>query len=367
MLSVQPLQAATETKSQKQDVQRLTKLLKNLQAELKRERSKRSKEEKRLSETEQKISELNDALRQLDNELKQINANLSSYFKTRENLVKRIAANKAALSSLLKQRYQMGRAARLKLLLNQSDPEKVSRVMMYFDKVHQSQQLQLSSYRELLQTQSTNNNNIDVSQSRLVKQQAKIEAQKSQLELTRTQRKEALSVLDRKIQKNRTKIKRLSADKKRLEKVIVRIEKVLPKIKVAKDTRPFRVMKGKLMWPVKGKVYRSFGSLENNLAYDGLLIKAKQGESVKVAHSGRVVFANWLRSYGMVMIVDHGKGYMTLYGHNDQLLKKAGDLVSTGEIIAKAGSSGGNDKPGLYFAIRYNGRTTNPRPWLSGR
>ncbi len=185
------------------------------------------------------------------------------------------------------------------------------------------------------------------------------------MKATKVQRKKNILAINKRVNNKRSKIKKLAADKKRLAKIVARIAEVV-KAKAAKvvDNRPFKRLKGQLKWPVKGKIVRRFGSMENNLAYDGVLIRTKQNSPVKVVHTGKGVFADWLRSYGMLLIVDHGAGYLTLYGHNDQLNKKVGDAVFSGEVIALAGSSGGNTRAGLYFAIRRNGKTTNPKHWL---
>ncbi|MCJ8299556.1 MAG: peptidoglycan DD-metalloendopeptidase family protein, partial [Pseudomonadales bacterium] len=230
------------------------------------------------------------------------------------------------------------------------------------------------AFRQLLAEQNSNSNKIDQSQAQLLKQKSKLEQQQRQLQSSTDKRRLALAKIDLQISRNRTKIKKLAADKKRLEKVISGIEKILAKavVKVqvkakVQDNRPFKVLKGKLPWPVKGKVIRKFASVENKIAYDGVLISAVAGRSVQAVHSGMVVFADWLRSYGMLMIIDHGDGYMTLYGHNQQLLKSVGDSVSNLEPIAMTGNSGGNLNSGLYFAIRHNGQTTNPRTWFARR
>ena len=230
---------------------------------------------------------------------------------------------------------------------------------------------QVLEFQNLLAKRAVNDESIDSTQAQLATHRKALQAKRTSLEKTRVKRQKNINQIDRNIAANKTKINKLAGDKKRLDRVLSRIEQVIvqntEKRKVASvvDNRAFKVLKRKLKWPAKGRVLRNFGSIENSLAYDGILIRASQRSPVKAVHTGHVVFADWLRSYGMLLIVDHGAGYLTLYGHNDQLNKKVGDKVSPGEVIALVGSSGGNAQPGLYFAIRHNGKTTNPRAWLS--
>jgi len=368
--------AAQSVAGKKAEVKQLQAVLKKLQSDLKKERAKRSKEERALQLSEQNIATTAAQILTLNKKLASNNSNLQGFLSRQTQLQQQLDLQQNNLVSIIKQRYQMGEETPLKLLLRQQNPEYVSRMLIYFEKIREQQNTEILAFRQLLAKHDSNNSKIDQTQSQLLTQRKKLLQQQQQLQSSRTKRRQVLAKIDLQISKNRTKIKKLAADKKRLEKVISRIQKVLPKtvVKVkatvkakVKDNRPFKVLKGKLPWPVKGRVIRNFASVENNLAYDGVLISAVQGRSVQAVHGGMVVFADWLRSYGMLMIIDHGDGYLTLYGHNQQLLKKVGDSVSTLEPIAMTGNSGGNQHAALYFAIRHRGQTTNPRAWFARR
>jgi septal ring factor EnvC (AmiA/AmiB activator) len=378
----QTLFAAQNTQQTKREVQSIQKLLKKLKVELKKERATRTKEEQALQHQEQKIALLASQISVIDKKLSNLNVNLKQYRTDQQSIQTKIVALEERLNVLIKQRYQMGDKTPLKLLINQQDPEHVSRMLLYFEKIHQHLNDQVVSYRKLISERTTTNANIDKTEQQLLKDKQLLAKQQTQLKDARAKRKKSLKAANSNIAKKKNKINKLAKDKKRLNRVILRIEKALAQdkrlaakkaaqvkkqervVKVV-DNRPFKKMKGKLRWPVSGKLGRKFGSYENNLAYDGIFIKAKLGSPVKAVHTGTVVFSDWLKSYGMVLIVDHGLGYLTLYGHNDQLNKKAGQKVFPGEVIARAGSSGGNQRSGLYFAVRRNGKTTNPLPWLS--
>ena len=368
------LSAAQSLGGKKAEVKQLQAVLKKLQSGLKKERAKRSKEERALQLSEQNIATAAAQISKLNKNLASIDTDLHGFLSRQKQLQQQLDLQQKNLNSLIIQRYQMGEETPLKLLLRQQNPEYVSRMLIYFEKIRQQQNADILAFRQVLAEQDDNNSKIDKTQAQMLAKKQQLQQRQQQLQSSRDKRRQALAKIDTQISKSRSKIKKLAADKKRLEKVISRIEKVLVKavVKVkakskVRDNRPFKVLKGKLPWPVKGKVIRKFASVENKIAYDGVLISAVAGRSVQAVHSGMVVFADWLRSYGMLMIIDHGDGYMTLYGHNQQLLKSVGDSVSNLEPIAMTGNSGGNLNSGLYFAIRHNGQTTNPRTWFARR
>jgi septal ring factor EnvC (AmiA/AmiB activator) len=132
---------------------------------------------------------------------------------------------------------------------------------------------------------------------------------------------------------------------------------------VSKTNTDFLSLKGKLPWPVVGKLSHKFGSARTEVAWDGVLIDAKEGLEVQAVTRGKVVFAEWFRSFGLMIIIDHGQGYLTLYGYNQSLYKKTGDAVEAGDVIASVGQSGGRNKAGLYFGIRNKGVPIDPLEW----
>ena len=146
---------------------------------------------------------------------------------------------------------------------------------------------------------------------------------------------------------------------------MVEIEQSLKDNFIDIDAPQIAKRKGKLEWPVSGKLALKYGSKKSTLSTDGIFISSDSGKAVKVVHPGRVVFSEWLRGYGLLIIVDHGNDYLSLYGHNQSLLRNTGDWVQAGETISLTGSSGGYDQTGLYFSLRHNGKSFNPVPWLN--
>jgi len=360
------ISAAPSVKQTQYQVKQLKKTLDKLQSQLKKERAKRSSQERAIQKSEQDIAALGLQIKQIEQEQQKLDANLAGFLSNKSKIEAQLVEHRQRLAKLIQQRYQLVEHTPIKLLLNQKDPQHASRMLAYLDIIRDYEAKQVLEFESVLAQKKHNDQSIDDTQAQLAKRKTILEKKRKSLQSTRLQRRKNIDSIDSKIASNKSKIKKVTADRKRLLKVIKGIEKaiVLNKAKVV-DNRPFKKLKSKLKWPVSGKVVRSFGSVENSLKYDGILIRAKQGSAVKAVHTGHVVFSDWLRSYGMLMIVDHGAGYLTLYGHNDQLNKKVGDKVNPGETIALVGSSGGNTRAGLYFAIRHNGKTTNPRNWLA--
>ena len=157
-------------------------------------------------------------------------------------------------------------------------------------------------------------------------------------------------------------------DQRQLERVVKVITENLPHTDAGLDVirqTPFGKLKGKLVWPALGKVKRLFGKKRQSgrLRWKGVLIEARQGNNVRAVAAGRVAYADWLRGYGLLLIIDHGDGYMSLYGHNESLFKETGDWVSAGDVIASVGKSGGRKLSSLYFEIRHKGKPVNPTRW----
>jgi len=166
-----------------------------------------------------------------------------------------------------------------------------------------------------------------------------------------------------------SRLKKLAADEQLLQQLLKDIRNIMPSMLTEIDKREtFGKRRGRLKWPVKGKVKRLFGKSRQaaNLKWKGVLIASTEGREVKAISHGRVAYADWLRGYGMLVIIDHGDGYMTLYGYNQALYKETGDWVEEGEVIATVGRSGGQLKSGLYFEVRVKGKPSNPIKWCRG-
>ena len=360
-----PVSAASKEQATQAQLATLKKSIRSAQARLKKDRSALSKEAAALKSLEARIGDTGKAVYRLNQKLAGLRGNLTGYEADKARIEKNLALGQAALHEAIREQYKRGQQPRLLMLLNQRDPDELSRMMKYYDYFNSAQQQQLLEYRKMLTALEQTNANIDSTQAAIVAERDALQSKLAEQEEQRKARKQALAALRKKVGQGKTKVAQLKKDQKQLEKLLVEIEKSVSLAKLSVNNQAFKSLKGKLKAPVSGRVKRRFGSLDQGIRYDGVMFGAALGASVSAVHHGRVVFSDALRGYGLVTIIDHGDGYHTLYGHNDSLLKSQGDWVEQGETIATVGFSGGNSEPGLYFAIRYKGKATNPQRWLA--
>jgi septal ring factor EnvC (AmiA/AmiB activator) len=190
------------------------------------------------------------------------------------------------------------------------------------------------------------------------------EKESVRLNQAKAKRVKALSALQRDIADDEKRLAALLLDEKNLSNVVAQVDQVVRDVQLPKQSS-FAQLKGRLGWPARGDLVQRFGDerFQGRMRWNGVLIGATEGAEVQVIFPGRIVFADWLRGFGLMTIVDHGSGYMSLYGHNQSLGKQVGDWVEAGEVIATVGNSGGHGDQGLYFEIRHKGKAVDPRTW----
>jgi septal ring factor EnvC (AmiA/AmiB activator) len=223
----------------------------------------------------------------------------------------------------------------------------------------------LADYEQTLSSLEANAASLAAREAEARKREEALREQQADLETEREERKRLLTSLAAEAEDKTAERKRLEADRERLGDLLaelIRRAEVL-------DGQAFAASKGKLSWPLNGKVMNAFGQprADGRLVWHGLMISADEGTEIRAVFRGRVVFSDWLRGFGLLTIVDHGSGYMTLYGNADLLTRQVGDWVETGETIARAGRSGGQSRSGLYFEVRQDGDARDPVIWLAKR
>lgn len=353
---------ATETQitSLKKSISELVNTLGALKGE-------RKSVQQKLRRSDKSIGELAQELLRLNKQLKGAEARLKKLERKKAPLLESLKQEAIRLEQQLRQQYKAGTQPRLQLLLNQRDPEQVSRMLQYYDRINQTLSQRLQNFREGLIKLEQTENDIRSAQQDIFDRRDLLKARSDDLELVRKERRVVLSKLEKKLSSGSQQLKSLQADQQRLEQLLTQIRSSIEKISLGGNDRSFRELKGRLPWPAKGSLSRRFGSKSSGIRFEGILLSQRSGKPVKAIHHGRVVFSDWLRGYGLLTIVDHGGGYMSLYGHNESLLREVGEWVSGGDQLATVGSSGGSAKPGLYFALRYKGNSTDPLKWLARR
>lgn len=362
-----PVQAAQDPAATEQQLKQLQQQISRLQATLAKRQPVLAKAEAELRRFDKQIGAVSAELRRLDQHQAQLETRRGELGDDEARLTAELAAQESLIRALLREQYQLGRQPALELLLSQQDPQTLSRMLHYYDHLTARLSEALQAYRSRLQQLSATRDDLSATDSELLATRQRLEQQQQALAEARAGQARTLAELRQAHQQDRQQLSRLKADQAQLAAVLKEIRRSLEQIRLRQDGLKFRQRKGQLEWPVSGRVLRAFGSRVENVTYEGLLIGAGAGTPVKAVHHGRVVFADWLRGYGLVLILDHGDGYLSLYGHNDSLLREPGEWVSTGDSLALAGSSGGSAESGLYFAIRYQGRAVDPVAWLKRR
>ena len=400
-------QTQQQLEATRQDIGELKKLLGKLQEE-------KSGAQKDLRSTETEIGKLEKQVEALQQELKKSEGELLRLDSEKKKLNSAKVEQQRLIAIQARAAYQGGRQEYLKLLLNQQNPEKFARTLTYYDYLSQARLAQLKGFNETLRQLANVESDINTQQAQLLTQKSSLDSQRAELEKVRADRQQVLAKINADVKNRDQKLQAREQDQADLAKVLKTIEETLARQareaeearqkaliaqqeaekkrqreaesvatdaprKVVKSTPgalvssagvsyggPFSQARGKLPWPVDGRLLARFGESRGDDArakWDGVMISANAGTQVHAVHGGRVVFADWLRGAGQLVILDHGNGYLSLYGHNQTLLKSAGDIVKAGDVISTVGNSGGQATPALYFAIRQQGRPSDPAQW----
>jgi septal ring factor EnvC (AmiA/AmiB activator) len=321
-----------------------------------------------LKKVEIKASQINRNLRQLRKKITGFERKLSSLDKQEAELQNDIALQSGAIVDQISAAYKLGNQEPIKLLLNQEDPQKIARVFKYYGYFLQARTEKIQHYMADVDKLSKVIEDINSQKLELTKSRAELESAQKKLRGQVKKRSGTLSKLQASLRTDKKKLGSLKKERGRLEEILSAVEEAVIDMKLPKNYQPFVSRKGKLKWPLKGRVAHSYGSPRSGeLRWEGWLISAKAGAAVNAVHNGRVVFSNYLRGFGLLIILDHGDGYMTLYAHNQELLKDTGDWVQSSETVARAGDTGGLSKPALYFEIRKQGNPADPKSWLGRR
>ncbi len=265
------------------------------------------------------------------------------------------------LAKQLRSAYTAGQHDYLKLLLNQDKTDKIQRTLSYYQYLNQARIKEITDFNQtiaqLLEVSTQHQTKIETLDT--LKNQQILESKS--LNANKKQRSKTLNTLSKQLLSSQQRLDKLKAEENNLNQALNKLAAI---IKAEIDLTGLSKLKNRLSWPVKGKLLHSFGSKKQGyLTWKGVLISAPISRQVNTIHNGTVLFSDWLKGYGLLTVIDHGSGYMSLYAHNQTLLKSIGDRVETGEPIALVGQSGGQTSSGLYFEIRHQGKALNPKLW----
>jgi septal ring factor EnvC (AmiA/AmiB activator) len=281
--------------------------------------------------------------------------------RTRENDLQQ---NRGALAGQLRAAYLIGREEPLKLLLNQQDPAQAGRMFVYYSYFGRARADQIHGIETDVQAIAAVDEQLLAEDAKLAELERQQRADLADLEQARAKRTEVLASLTAESNSHAQSLERLKSQQGGLEKLLRELRRAMERFPLDNNDA-FAHLRGKLAWPVSGKLVARFGeSRAGGVKWDGVLVATERGAPVRAVYGGRVVYADWLPGLGLLTIVDHGEGYMSLYGHNERLYKAAGERVSAGDTLGSAGDSGGSNRPELYFEIRKGGKAVDPRPWF---
>lgn len=361
-----PLSIADDKSNKQQQLKVLLKKIDKMKQTIDVKEDSKSRYIKQLRNIERGIGQVNRDIGKVNAQIKTRKAELSKLRATRLEHQRKLSRENEFLAEQVYAAFTLGQQEKVKLLFSQQQPQALQRNLVYYEyfsnaRVNLINRVQ-GSIDRIIETEAQ----IRQAQLELQNDQQRLASQKQQLDRDLGKRKTIVASLDSQLQQQGGSLSRLQDEAAQLQNLINSIQDIFDEAPEADvSLKPFAKRRGKLAWPVKGRVRRLFGRHKplSDLRWQGVVIEAKNGTPVMAVSHGRIAFADWLRGFGNLIIIDHGNSYLSLYGHNESLFKSAGEWVDGGEVISSIGSSGGQKKPGLYFEIRKKGKPQNPTGW----
>lgn len=364
------IDAAENVTDTQQELEAVSDAISEIQAWLTEARSTQSDELQSLQQAELQISTLSQSVTATTKALEKSRSEISSLAQKADQLRDRKADQRKILEQTIRSTYIAGNQNSIELLLNQKDLSKSAR-MLYYQKIFTQDQLErIASFQKTLDEFQSISQQLEIKTADLEAEQLTLKNSLQGLNESKAERELTLKKLRTEIASRNSRLEQLQVDQLQLQQLIEEINRAIADIPTSMQRSPFNLQRGKLPMPVRGQITDHFGSRygDGDLTRQGISIAVSEGTAVQAVHPGRVVFSDWLRGAGLLVIIDHGQGYMSLYGANQALSKQAGDWVDVGDIVATSGminALSGSQSPGLYFEIRQHGEAQNPSQWLS--
>jgi len=356
--------AESDAKKTESQLQAVKSEIDRISKEVSTEQVERDRLTRELRASELSVGKARESLEDVRHERAEDAARRTALAAEKRDAQANIAKSRSALEGQLRAAYLIGDQEPLKLLLNQRDPARAGRMFVYYSYFGHARAQEIHTIEDnvaRLEQLDTELANEDAKLAELEKQHR---VQLSAVEQARSRRTVVLANLEAESHTRAQNLEKLRSQQAGLEKLLHDLREAMARYPV-EGNDAFAHLRGKLAWPVSGRVIARFGDTRaGGVKWDGVLVATERGAPVRAVYQGRVIYADWLPGLGLLTIVDHGDGYMSLYGHNERLFKAVGEKVSAGDAIASAGDSGGSARPELYFEIRKGGRPVDPRPWF---
>jgi len=375
-LLVAPAVGLAQTPKETEQLDALRAKIERLRQDISATEESRAEARDQLRESERAISDANRALRALGARRNAAGARLKSLAQEGQALEAEIASRQQILGRWLSLLYLNGERSYLRLLLSGGNPGSVARELHYYGYISRAQATFIKELRASLARQRE----LELLAREASREFAAVESaqrrERSALLRQQNERRKVVTRISAQLREQRRQVKYFERDESRLSRLVEELSKVLATTALPRNERVpeagaaeglFERMKGKLRLPIRGELTNRFGAQRSSggPTWKGLFIRSAAGQEVRAVASGRVVFSDWLRGFGNLLIIDHGQGYLTIYGNNESVLKQVGDAVRGGDAVATVGASGGNMESGLYFEIRHKGKPFDPMRWVS--
>ncbi|MCG7599595.1 peptidoglycan DD-metalloendopeptidase family protein [Halomonas sp. McH1-25] len=329
-------------------------------------RAARSDAGRQLEKVETALGEIHHRLDTLQAERRQLDDEIASLEARQRELQAQQAAQRQALGEQVAALYRLGDTPQLKLLLNQDEPARLDRMQTYLNYLAEARRERIEALARLDRELADNRASLTQRRARLDTLVSELDAQSAALASRMRERQALVAKLDARYASEQSRLEDLRQDRAHAERVLEQVRRELKRLEQPPPSTAIAKTQGKLPWPVQGKVVSTFGS-GDGVNRNGLLIAAAEGTPVRAIHAGRVVFADWMRGFGNLLIIDHGDDIMSLYAHVQRFDVGVGDRVGNDQVIAAVGNTGGRPSPGLYFEVRRGGEPIDPRTWVSKR
>lgn len=318
-----------------------------------------------LAEAERAVGRARRAQIEVDRALSEVRVEIAELETRQSSLEEQAGEHASELALQLVAAYRQGSQSRLKMLLNQDDPRRLSRRLAYHGYLTRARLAAIEELRETVTALERTRSERAAEAERLSRLLEERRDETQRLETATAERERTLNALEQRLASDREQLADLERDAAELSRLLEQLSDVFADVPSDADIPPFAELRGELAMPLSGRVLEAFGDRRSaELQWTGWLIDAESGDEVASVAHGRVAYAEWLRGYGLLLIIDHGDEYMSLYAHNEALMRDVGDWVAPGDVIALAGRSGGVDNPALYFELRKSGRPVDPAGWI---
>ena len=366
LLAILALPAVAASRDPEADLKRVQQRIEQLQRSVREDVARQDRMAANLRASEEQVAAARKRLDEVRGRIRDSDRKIRELEEERGRQEGRLEAQRDELAAALRSAYVTGKEEHLKLLLSQKDPAALGRMLIYYSYLGKARASRIAEIEDAVARIEALTIEETAERGRLAALEQESERELAAVDAAREEREKALAEARGRIKSNKDAIAKLRREAQALEKLIADLRKALEQAP-APSGQPFERVRGKLPWPVPGRIVAGFGqSRGGGLKWNGVLIATERGTQVRAPYAGRVVYSDWLPGLGLLLIIDHGGGYMTLYGHNEQLYKAVGEAVTAGEVIATVGDSGGQARPELYLEVRKGTVAQDPRRWFRG-